>query len=235
MSFASDLSADALEALLAPRAVRSQPVLLSTASSGAEWARAAAPDGAVVVAEQQIAPRGRAGRPWKVAPGRDLAFALVLRPQLPTEREGFLYTLVLAALADVCGPDVTIEWPDEIRRDDVMVAAAGIETRLGARGVKWAVVNFLLPDAEPPRAELLRAILEAVDVRRAAEPGAVAEEHRRLCATVGRKIRARLLGGAARLEGTAVDTLDDGSLLLQTGEGRSVPVRPQDISIIADA
>lgn len=232
---ADDLTAEALEPLLGDRALQSLPVVLSTASSAAQWAGAGAPDGAVVVADYQIAPRGRAGRPWKVTPGQGLGFALVMRPQLEAAREGYLYTIVMTALADVCGRGAAIEWPDEIHRAGAMVAAAGIEIRLGARGVKWGVVNFLLPDAAPPRGELLQSVLQAVDARRSAPADAVLEDYGRACSTIGRRLRARLLGGTARLEGTALETIDDGSLVLETEAGRRVPVRPQDISHIGDA
>ncbi len=230
-----DLAAEALEPLLGGRALRSHPVLLSTATSAAEWAGAGAPHGAVVVADSQISPRGRAGRPWKVAPGRGLGFALVLRPQLVADREGWLYTVVLAALADVCGEGVTIEWPDEVLRDGEMVAAAGIDVRLGARGVKWAAVNMLLPDARPPRGELLAAVVAAIDERLASAPDAVLEDYTRRCSTLGRSVRVRLLGGTMRFEGTAVSTQHEGALVLETTDGRELPVRPQDVSTITDA
>lgn len=239
MAGADDLTAEALEALLGERPLQSHPVLLSTVSTAIQWAGDGAPDGAVVVADHQIAPRGRAGQPWKIVPGRGLGFALVMRPQLEAKREGFLYTLVLAALADVCGPGVTIQWPDEVRRGDELAAAVGIEIRLGSRGVRWAVANFLLPGAAPPRGALMRDVLDAIDERIAAPGEEVLEEHRRLCATLGRHVRARLLGGASRLSGVAVDTLGDGSLVLELdgeaddeGAGRRVPVRPQDVSSI---
>lgn len=235
MGTADDLAPEALQPLLGGRALQSAPVVLSTASSAAQWAGTGAPDGAVVVADYQIAPRGRAGRPWRVSPGLGLGFALVMRPQLEAAREGYLYTMVMAALADVCGPGVSIEWPDEVHRDGTMAAAAGIEIRLGARGVKWAVVNFLLPDATPPRGDLLHAVVEAVDARRTAQSGAVVGDYDKICATIGRKVRARLLGGTSRLEGTALGTIDDGSIVLETEAGRRVPVRPQDISSIAEA
>ena len=235
MGSPDELSAEALEELLGERALQSHEVLLSTASSAVQWAGSGAPDGAVVVAAHQIAARGRAGRPWKLAPERDLGFALVLRPDVKAKREGFLYTLVLSALADVLGPDVTIEWPDEVRRGETVLAATGIDIRLGPGVVKWAVVNFWLPDVQAPRGELLRAVVEAVDARRAAEPQAVLEDHQRLCATIGRDVRVQLLGGQTRLSGTAVELLDDGALVLENAEGRRVPVRPQDISWITDA
>ena len=235
MATGDDLTAQALQPLLGDRALQSHAVVLSTASSAAQWAGAGAPDGAVVVADYQIAPRGRAGRPWKVSPGQGLGFALVMRPQLAAAREGYLYTMVLTALADVCGPDVCIEWPDEVHRAGAMVAAAGIEIRLGARGVKWAVVNFLLPDATPPRGELLHSVLRAVDARRSAASSEVLEDYDRICSTIGRHVRAQLLGGSTRLDGTALETIDDGAIVLETEAGRRVPVRPQDVRSIGDA
>jgi len=42
----------------------------------------------------------------------------------------------------------------------------------------------------------------------------------------------RLLGGATRLDGKAVELADDGSLVVELREGRRVPVRPQDIASI---
>ena len=201
--------------------------------TAADWARAGAPDGAVVLADHQISPRGRAGRPWKVTPGHGLAFALVLRPQLASEREGWLYAVMLVALADVvCGDGVTIEWPDEIHRRGVLAAMVGMDVRLGGLMLEWAVVNVLIPDAQPPRAELLGSVLQAIDARLASTPRAVLDDYASLCSTIGRNVRVRLLGGAARLQGRAVELLDDGSLVLETVGERRVPVRPQDISSI---
>lgn len=209
-------------------------MLLSTAVTAGQWAGEGAPHGALVVADYQIAPRGRAGRPWKVTPGQGLTFALVLRPQLPAEREGWLYTIALAALADACGEGLTIEWPDEIHRQDAMVAAVGMDVRLGSQGVKWAIGNFLIRDARPPRGELLGAVLEAIDDRLAASTSEVLGDYAALCPTVGRSVRVRLLGGTGRLQGKAVELADDGSLVVDTDDGRRIAVRPQDISSIEE-
>ena len=62
--------------------------MLSTESEAAAWARAGAPEGAFVVAGYQASPRGRAGISWQVDHHHDLAFSLILRPQLPALREG---------------------------------------------------------------------------------------------------------------------------------------------------
>jgi BirA family biotin operon repressor/biotin-[acetyl-CoA-carboxylase] ligase len=230
MNADNDLSAQALEGVLGGRPLQTHPVLLSTAVTATEWAEAGAPDGAVVVADYQIAPRGRAGRPWKVTPGRGLGFALVLRPQLTAERVGWLYTVILTALADVSGEAATIEWPDEIRRQGTMAAAVGIDVRLRAQGVKWAVVNVLTPDAQPPRGKLLGSLLQAIESREASSPSAVLADYEPICATIGRSVHVRLLGGAARFDGRAVEILDDGALVLELADGRRVPIRPQHVS-----
>lgn len=232
MNPGSDLAVESVAAVLGDRPVQSHAVLLSAAVTASEWARAGAPDGAVVLADYQVSPRGRAGRPWKVAPGRGLAFALVLRPQLASAREGWLYAVVLAALADVCGDDVTIAWPDEIRREGSVTAMVGIDVRLGGLTIKWAVVNVLIEDAEPPRGKLLASVLQAIDARLASSRAAVLEDYASLSSTTGRDVRVRLLGGTARLQGRAAEVLDDGSLVLEMGADRRVPVRPQDISSI---
>lgn len=232
MSPGDDLAAESLAEVVGDRRLQSHPVLLSTSVTALEWVRSGAPDGSVVVADHQIAPRGRAGQPWKIAPGQGLGFAIVLRPQLPAEREGWLYTIALTALADACGQDVTIEWPDEIHRDGEMVAGVGMEVRLGVQGVKWAVANVLIREATPPRGELLGTVLAAIDARRAAPASEVLADYGALCRTIGRSVRVRLLGGTGRYDGEAVELLDDGGLVVETADGRRVPIRPQDVRSI---
>ena len=230
----ADLATQPLAELLGDRPFESHPVLLSTAVTAADWARSGAPDGAVVVADYQIAPRGRAGQPWKVTPGQGLSFGLVLRPQVDSTREGWLYVAVLMGLADACGEDVTIEWPDEVRRDGLRVAAVGLEVKLGGLKVKWAVANILIAEAQPPRGELLRSALEAIDARLASPPRAVLDDYDALCQTTGRDVRIRLLGGSSRMQGRAAGILDDGALVVEIEGGRQVPVRPQDLSSIEE-
>src|SRR5207253_2419030 len=83
-----DLSPEALAQVIPGRAFRAYPAMLSTESEAAAWARAGAPEGAFVVAGYQASPRGRAGISWQVDHHHDLAFSLILRPQLPALREG---------------------------------------------------------------------------------------------------------------------------------------------------
>ena len=235
MSISADLTPEALAKLMPERQLRSYPALVSTGSAAFDWAGSGAPDGAVVVADYQLSARGHAGRPWKVAQGRGLGFSLVMRPTLAAEREGWLYTVVASALAEACGAGATVEWPDEVRLQGGMAAAVAVRTRLGPRGVEWAVVDVLLPNAEAPRGELLRAVLAAIEERRAGAADAIIEDYERRCETIGREVRVRFIAGTGpKVEGRAVGTLDDGALLLELASGSRGPVRPQDVRGVED-
>ena len=230
MELSDDLQAEALAAFVPGRPLRSYAALVSTDVTALAWVNSGAPDGAVVIADYQISARGRTGRPWTVGPGSGLGLSLVMRPKLAAGREGWLYTVVLAALADVYGDGATIEWPDEVRRGSETAAAVNIQARLGRKRVEWAVVDLLLPHAQPPRGELLASVLRAIEDRSASTEGVVLADYGRRCETIGRRVRTRLLGGTGpRMEGTAVGTLEDGALLLETTKGTQAAMRPQDV------
>jgi BirA family transcriptional regulator, biotin operon repressor / biotin---[acetyl-CoA-carboxylase] ligase len=234
-----DLSEDSLGPALHGRPLRSYRALVSTHAEALAWARAGAPEGAVVVADYQASPRGRAGLEWKTAPGEGLGFSLVLRPDLPAEREGWLYAVATAGIADAAGPEAAIEWPDEVRLAGERFGAVGLHVEIGAHGdCAWAVATLLVPGARPPRGTLLGVLLDAIEARYLSEPGPVLAEYTARCATLGRHVRARLIpmgpAGPA-VTGTAVAVREDGSLVLETAEGRRVAVPPQALGLLDDA
>lgn len=230
-----DLTQEALGEFVPGRPLRSYPALVSTASAAFDWARSGAAHGSVVTAGYQLSPRGHAGRTWTVEQGRGLGFSLVLRPRLAAEREGWLFTVALAALAEVCGGETSIEWPDEVRREGRPAAAVAVRTTIAGDAVEWAVVDVIIPGAEPPRGELLAAALHAIEARLAVGTGEVIEHYDRACATIGRQVRVRFLAGTGpSVEGRAVGTLEDGGLLLESAGGRRAPVRPQDVRALEE-
>lgn len=230
MAISSDLTEEALSAAMPSRAIQTYEAVVSTGSAAHGWVGADAPHGAVVVAEHQLSPRGHAGRPLTVDPGQGLGFSLILRPEIPAEREGWLYSLLLVALSDVLGHAAAIRWPDELRDGEALVAAVGVTTAVSGGEVEWAIADVLMPRAEAPRVDVLRQVLDAVDVRLQAPGSAVVDDYDRRCTTIGERVRARLRAGTGpRLEGTATATLDDGALVLEIADGRTAPVRPQDV------
>lgn len=237
MGIADDLSADALADVLRGRPVRSYPAVVSTEAAALAWARKGAPHGAVVVAGYQASPRGRAGLPWELSDDASLGFSLVLRPELSQAREGWVYAAAIVGLAHVMGDGAVISWPDEVLLSGSRAGAIGAWVELGPGGVRWAVVNIGIPETSKPRPHLLADVADAIDERMRAEATAVLDDYRPRCQTLGRQVRARMIpmGPAGpRVEGTAVDLLSDGSLVLRTARGNRVAVRPQNLGLLDD-
>ena len=230
-----DLTAEALAEHLGARPLRAYPALLSTEADALQWARAGAPSGAVVVADYQASPRGRGGWPWTVVPGHGLGFSVVVRPELPEEREGWPYVAVGAALADALGADARTVWPDEVVVDGERAAAYAVATQPVDGARSWAVVTVHLPGADAPRGPLLRRALDAIEGRLDDRADDVVARYTERCATLGARVRARMvpLGPAGvELEGDAVACKPDGALTLDMGGGRRVAVLPQHLGLL---
>lgn len=103
----------------------------STNSDLAQRANAGAPEGAVLVAEEQTAGRGRLDRQWSAPPRSGLFFSVLLRPaDVPVERWGWLPLLAgvatATALSRTAGVDTALKWPN-----DLLVTIDGEERKTG--------------------------------------------------------------------------------------------------------
>lgn len=235
MELADDLSLEALSRLMPERQIRSYPALLSTEADAQAWARQGAPSGAVVVADYQASPRGRAGMEWKVSPGETLAFSLVMRPTMKPESEGWLYTVATSGIADVLNPLATIDWPDRVHVEDELTGSVGVHAELGPSVILWAVINVLIPHPEQPRGPLLARLVRAIESRLASLPGDVLGDYLPRLRTIGSGVRARMIpmGPAGpQVTGRAVGSVMDGALLIETPKGNRVAVRPQNLGIL---
>jgi BirA family biotin operon repressor/biotin-[acetyl-CoA-carboxylase] ligase len=86
-----------------------------------ELALTGAPDGTIVLAEEQTAGKGRMGRRWLSAGYKDILCSLLLRPSLPVNQV-FVLTMILAiAVIDgiraKTGLHVMIKWPNDLYID----------------------------------------------------------------------------------------------------------------------
>ena len=127
---AGDLDPRRVADLLAPLGLPwPAPVLLAaTASTNDEveaLARAGAPEGACVVADEQTAGRGRRDRTWSSPPGTGLLASVLVRPgEAPPELVAWLPLVAgvaaTDALAEACGVRAELKWPNDL----VVVAAA---------------------------------------------------------------------------------------------------------------
>jgi BirA family transcriptional regulator, biotin operon repressor / biotin---[acetyl-CoA-carboxylase] ligase len=78
-----------------------------------------APEGLVLVAEEQSAGRGRMGRTWVAPPRAALTFSLLVRPSaVPPARRGWLPLLagvaVASAVTAVTGVQTRLKWPNDV-------------------------------------------------------------------------------------------------------------------------
>lgn len=91
----------------------------STNTDLAERARRGAPEGSVLIAEEQTAGRGRQGRVWTAPARAALSFSMVFRPdEVPVARWGWLPLLTAvataSALAHTAGVDTGLKWPNDV-------------------------------------------------------------------------------------------------------------------------
>ncbi|MGH9128372.1 MAG: biotin--[acetyl-CoA-carboxylase] ligase [Acidimicrobiales bacterium] len=211
----------------------------STNAEAMALADQGATEGLVVVADHQVAGRGRLGRSWVDPPGAGLLVSVLLRPSLGPE-DLHLATAVLAlAAADACrataGVEPGLKWPNDLLLGGKKLAGILAEANAGAVvvgtgiNVNWPPGSGLPPGAtslnrhagaDVDRARLLVAMLESLEARRGAldEPAgraAQGAEYRRRCVTLGQRVRVEQADEA--FAGVAADITPEGHLLVDVG------------------
>jgi BirA family biotin operon repressor/biotin-[acetyl-CoA-carboxylase] ligase len=85
-----------------------------------------APEGTVVLAEQQTRGRGRQGRPFVSPAGVGIYLSVLVRPTIDLARLPQLTLMVAVATADaitdVCGLSIHLKWPNDVEIDGKKVA-----------------------------------------------------------------------------------------------------------------
>ncbi|HPT86703.1 MAG TPA: biotin--[acetyl-CoA-carboxylase] ligase [Bacillota bacterium] len=81
-------------------------------------AKEGAPDGTLVIAEEQTAGRGRLGRTWSSVKGKGLWSSLILRPQIATSAIAGITVLTAVSMAraifETTGIQVQVKWPNDL-------------------------------------------------------------------------------------------------------------------------
>ncbi len=110
-----------------------------------------APHGLVVAAREQTCGRGQRGNTWESAPGANLLFSMVLRPQHIEAAGQFLLSEAVAlAVADFVSEimvaegslfSVSVKWPNDIYVDDKKICGILIENTLTGRFIDKSIVG----------------------------------------------------------------------------------------------
>jgi BirA family biotin operon repressor/biotin-[acetyl-CoA-carboxylase] ligase len=231
---------------------RSLEVVQEIGSTNAELvARAAADDGddavegVVLVAEHQVTGRGRLDRVWTSPPRAGLTVSVLLRPEVPAARRGWLPLLTGIALAEsvrgVTGVQVSLKWPNDLLAGDgrklagILAESSGSAVVVGV-GLNVSTTADELPDTATSlagvlgsgvdRAPVLLAFLRALEARYRSwtavlgDPvvSGLAEDYLRWCSTVGTTVSVTLPDGST-LTGVAEAVDWDGRLVVATAAG----------------
>ncbi|PFG33700.1 biotin--[acetyl-CoA-carboxylase] ligase [Sanguibacter antarcticus] len=104
------------------------------------------PAPALLVAEHQVAGRGRAGRAWETPARAALTCSLLVRPQLPRESMSWLPLLAglaaVTALRSTVGLQAVAKWPNDVLLDEAGPPLEGWGTARKVAGI----LTELLPD-----------------------------------------------------------------------------------------
>jgi len=228
--------------------IQHYPTLTSTMDRAGIFARAGAPEGIVVVSDEQTAGRGRGGRHWHSPPGPALYATLVLRPPVPPPALATLPLVAGVAVAEaleaLTGAAVQLKWPNDVwlGTDPTHQKVAGILLTSAISGHQVSHVlcgigiNLATPldhlppggtsvlatsSREIPAREMLAALLVTFSIRY----HEFLEGNGRLALAAWRA-RAAMLGEMVTVEdagiartGQFVDIDVDGALLLEQDEG----------------
>lgn len=152
----------------------------STSSELMRRADRGAPSGTVVVADRQLAGRGRRGRSWLSSPESSLTFSVLWRFSGPATRLAGLSLAVgiavARALESLGAESVCLKWPNDVllRRGATFAKLAGIlielsSDRRGTQAIVGIGLNLSKPTDELPQpvsglTEALAALPERHDV-----------------------------------------------------------------------
>ena len=204
-----------------------------------------APEGTVLIAEHQVTGRGRLDRIWTSPPRAGLTLSLLLRPDVPAARRGWLPLLTGVALAEsvrgVTGVQVSLKWPNDLLAGDGRKLAGILAESSGGAVVVGVGLNVSTTAAELPetatslsdvlgapvdRGPVLLAFLRAFEARYrrwsdgVGDPvsSGLARDYLAWCSTVGTTVSVALPDGST-LEGVAEAVDWDGRLVVATAHG----------------
>lgn len=208
------------------------------------------PNGTLVVANQQVAGRGRRGRSWESQAGTTISMTLVLKPDINPNNASMI-TLVSAmavvkAIQEVTGERALIKWPNDIVMNGKKIC--GILTEMSAQfdyvnhivvGIGINVHNTAFPEeiAEMAsslfletgkhfnRASLIEATLEAFEEYYAIyleteDLSGLVKEYNENLVNVNQNVR--VLDPQEPFEGKAMGITAKGELIVDTWESRKL-------------
>lgn len=228
-----EISVD-LNARVIGHTIHSYQSVGSTNDVARDLARDGAPEGIVVLAEEQTRGRGRLGREWE-SPSGGVYMSIILRPRLkPDEAPRLTLTAAVAvarALGDL-GVDAMIKWPNDVHVGGRKIAGVLTEMSAEVDRVNHVILGIGVNVNDCPegatcvneelggvrRVRVAASILGELDRAYGGDWQECLEEWRRLSNTLGRRVRVATFNEV--IEGVAVDVDRNGALVLDLGDRR---------------
>ena len=106
-----------------------------------------APEGLVVVTDNQMAGRGQRGNVWLAQPGQNLTFSLILKPSFLTATEQFWLNIAVSlgvydALQPLIGVKLRVKWPNDMYAGSKKLGGMLIENTLHGYHIAASVVGI---------------------------------------------------------------------------------------------
>ncbi|NWJ45224.1 MAG: biotin--[acetyl-CoA-carboxylase] ligase [Chloroflexi bacterium] len=216
------------------------------------------PQPGILVADLQLAGRGRLGRSWQAPPASGLMCTVVIPIETPLER-AFLYTASMGlavknATARFTDTTLQLKWPNDLLREGLKVGGILAELEI-IRGEPWLALGFglnislddadlleagivgkagnLVPNQVVSREELLAEIIdEFSDYRHALllSMEHIRQEWAAALVTLGHRVQV-FQGDVLTLEGLACGVDDNGTLVVEDDAGEQHRIQAGDVSV----
>lgn len=214
-----------------------------------------APEGLAIVADRQTAGRGRMNRSWFSPPGSGLYASVLVRPRISSARAGMISfcaaNAMRAAVAEEGLQEAAVKWPNDLVCQGKKICGILSSCQMKEGRLDFAVIGTglnLKSGSYPPELADRAGCLEEMGIRasrehifyqylrhldgqlRDLEAGGrkVLEDLRAHCITLGREVQ---VSGGMELRGKAVEIGSNGEMIIETTEGKLIPVIAGDVSV----
>lgn len=231
----------------------------STNNEARRLAENKAPEGTLVVAEEQNSGKGRRGRSWMTTAGSAIAMSLILRPDIAPANASMLTLVMGLAVAQACrsfcGVEAKIKWPNDIAADgrkicgiltemsseidyiNYLVIGAGINTNVRdfpSELSDRAVSLHELMGEKPERAGLIAECMKQFEkyyecFLKTQDMGALLEEYNSFLAEIGGAVR--VLEPGNEYSGISEGINERGELLVRREDGTVTEVYAGEVSV----
>ncbi len=216
------------------------------------------PHGTLIIADEQTTGRGRLQRQWISTKGKNLLFTLIFYPEFGIEKISLLPFVgslaVTDAIENLTGLSVTCKWPNDVLINGKKVCGMLLESSAGrSRSSKVILgIGVNVNQEKFPEDLLLKASSlkneSGIEIHRVRLLASIAEELENRYDQLAHypsqlllsdwKMKALLFGKKITVlesefsyAATAIDVAEDGSLIIQTDDGKKKNIFAGDVSL----